>query len=311
MKISLLITAWKEEKTIGKCLESFVGNYNGDYEILLAIPDEPTKEAARQQAAKSGFADKIWFSDFLKGEKPKGKPAELNYLMKKAKGDIWFFGDGDVYYGESVIQHILYKFALDDNIQAVSGRPVSADSKENMMGYWGHLLADAAHHKRLIDLEGIADKRVKQRPFFPVSGYLFAMKPQTFEIPADTLVEDAFISYTIHDQGGIIAYQPKAKVFVRYATTLADYMKQKKRSVGGYVQLWQYGFVTKENNTRSLGRELEYIWFPISYAKNLRQLWWSLLMYPVRFWLWVRIFWERKILKKDFTKTWVRIESTK
>lgn len=311
MKISLLITAWKEEKTIGKCLETFVDDYDGDFEVLLAIPDEPTKNAALEKATKLGIEDKLWFSDFVKDGKPKGKPAELNYLMKKATGDIWFFGDGDVAYGKSVIKLMLARFAESEDIEAVTGRPISADPKNNQMGYWGHLLADAAHHKRMIDLAGIEDSRVKKRPFFPVSGYLFAMKAQELEIPADTLVEDAFISYSINAKGGVIAYEPKAKVFVNYATTLSDYMKQKKRSVGGYVQLWKYGFVTKENNTRSFGRELEYLWFPISYAKGPRELFWSLLMYPVRLWLWLRIFWERKVLKKDFSKTWVRVETTK
>lgn len=307
MKISILITAWKEEKTIGKCIETFLGDYKGDFEVLLACPDGETLAAAEEAMQRQGMEDHLVHVQ----DPGEGKPAALNMLMEKAKGEIWFFGDGDVFYGPDVIAKILTRFEADNDLQAITGRPVSADSKNNMMGYWGNLLADAAHHKRSIDLGGKSSRLVKERPFFPVSGYLYAMRAQQIELPTDVLADDGYISYAIHDKGGKIGYEPEALVYVKYATTLRDYLKQKKRSTGGYIQLWQYGFVSKENNTRSLGRELEYAWFPIKYAANLKQLWWSVLMYPVRLYMWLIIFWERKIRKKDFVKTWVRIESTK
>ena len=115
----------------------------------------------------------------------------------------------------------------------------------------------------------------------------------------------------IFNEGGRIEYEPEALVFVKYPTNLKDYFKQKKRSTGGYMQLWEYGIVKPETKSRSFWRELEYFWFPIKYARNLKELFYSFMMYPVRLWLWVQIFWERKIVKKDFVKTWVRVESTK
>lgn len=314
MLVSILFTAWKEEKTVGNALKTLLNGYKDDVEILCAIPDQPTIDAVMNAAKELGLENKVWISDFAKDGKPKGKPAELAYLMDHAKGDFWIYGDGDVTFGENVINKLISHFNSLE-VKAVTGRPVSADSKNNMMGYYGNLLADAAHHKRMIDLTDSAAGRgknfVKKREFFPVSGYLFATRPIKIRPAADTLVEDAYISYEINKQGGKIAYAPEAEVYVPYPKTLSDYFKQKKRSVGGYVQLWQYGFVTKQNNTRSFGRELEYFWFPISYAKNIRQFFWSLLLYPIRLYLWLIIFWERRVLKKSFSKTWVRIESTK
>jgi biofilm PGA synthesis N-glycosyltransferase PgaC len=314
MKISILLTAWKEEKTIGKAIETFIGNYTGDFELLLAIPDVETKKAALLKAKELGIEDRVWVSDFAEDGKPKGKPAELNYLMDHATGDVWFFGDGDVWFGDSVIEKMLKHFE-DRAVYAVTGRPVSSDSKDSLMGYMGNLLADAAHHKRTIDLSNIntgkAATFVKKRPFFPVSGYLFAMRKTDIRAPKDTLVEDAFFSYEVFNRGYKIAYEPEAIVYVSYPKNLKDYFKQKKRSVGGYVQLWNYGVVKDSTKTRSFWRELEYFWFPLTYAKGFKQFVWSLLMYPIRLWLWIVIFWERKIQNKDFTKTWVRVESTK
>lgn len=312
--ISILITAWKEEKTIGKCLETLLGNYSDDFEVLLAIPDKETRKAALDKAAELNIIDRVTISDFTNDGKPKGKPAELNDLIDRANGEILLFGDGDTYFGTEVISKLVRHFK-SKKVYAVTGRPISSDSKNTMMGYFGHLLTDAAHHKRMVDLtnnaEGHGKTFVKKRSFFPVSGYLFAMRKTDIRSPEDCLVEDAYFSYEIYNQGGIIEYEPEAQVFVKFPKTLSDYFKQKKRSVGGFVQLWKYGVVKPETKTRSFWRELEYFWFPISYAKNLKELMWSFALYPIRFWLWLQIYWERKIKEKDFEKTWVRIESTK
>lgn len=315
VKISILLAAWKEEKTAPIAMETFIQGYDkDDYEIIWAIADTPTKEAVLKKAKELKIEDKVIISDFVKDEKPKGKPNELNYIMDMAKGDIWFFGDGDVEYESGNINKILKHFE-NPEISAVTGRPVSKDKKNNMMGYFGHLLADAAHHKRMIDLtdspEGTSTKLVKKRPFFPVSGYLFAMRATDIRAPKDTLVEDAYFSYEVHNRGGKIGYEPNALVYVNYPKNLTDYFKQKKRSAGGYVQLWKYGVVKPETKTRSFWREMEYFWFPIKYAKSPKQFIWSLGLYPIRLWQWIIIHWEQKVKKKSFLETWTRIESTK
>lgn len=312
MDLSILITAWKEEKTIGKCLETLVRDIpsNISYEVILAAPDEGTYNAALVKFKELNIQDKlVYFKD-----PGKGKPTALNMIMDMAKGDIWFFGDGDTYFGKNVISRLLSHFH-NENVMAVTGRPKSKDKKESMMKYYGNLLSDAAHHKRTVDLtsspQGKGMAFVKKRKFFPVSGYIFAMRATKYRAPNECLVEDAYLSYKIHNSKGVIEYEPDAVVYVKFPLTLSDYFKQKKRSVGGYIQLWSYNIVNNSTKTRSLKHELEYFWFPIKYANNFRELIWSFCLYPIRLWLWLVIYWERKIIKKDFVKTWVRIESTK
>lgn len=312
--ISILITAYKEAATIGKCIETtadpkFNGLENRQFEILLACPDDETLSAARAAVSGLGIEDK-----FVHVPDPgHGKPVALNLLMDKARGDIWVFTDGDTYAGAGAVGKIIDHFR-DPKVTAVTGRPYSADSEDNFMGYIGHLLADAAHHKRNIDLTqagGHSRLLVPKRNFFPVSGYLYAMRRSEIRVPENCLVDDAYVSYVIYNQGGRIAYEPEARVYIKYARSLSDYFKQKNRSTGGYIQLWEYGVVKPETKTRSFWRELEYFWFPIRYAKNIKQLFWSFLLYPIRLWMWIMIYWERKVIKKDFVKTWVRVESTK
>lgn len=331
MKVSVLITAHDEAATIGKAIECIAdSSYSGipdDFEIILACPDDQTRDAATKKVEELQIQSKfIHITDPGKKE-GKGKPTALNMVVEKATGEILIFTDGDVYFGKHAVKELvetLEKEAAD----LATGRPVSSDSKNNRMGYFGHLLADAAHHKRTVELtenpQGKSITIVSKNNFFPVSGYIYALKRSFLEklpkhnvdyglgvFPENTLVDDAYISYVVFNNGGKTAYAPHAYAYIKYATNLKDYYAQKKRSTGGYVQLWEYGVVKKETKTRSFKKELEYFWFPFSYAKNLQELWWSLQLFPIRLWLWVMIFWERRVIKKDFIKTWSRIESTK
>jgi cellulose synthase/poly-beta-1,6-N-acetylglucosamine synthase-like glycosyltransferase len=317
-KISLIITAFKEENTIAKCISSLADTkYSGvdkNFELILVAPDEGTHKVALEEVKRLGIEDKF-IEIYDPGEKEgKGKPTALNMALKKATGEILVFTDGDVYFGQNAVSNLIKHFEKEE-VVLVTGRPRSDDKRDNMMGYFGHLLSDAAHHKRTIDLTdnpvGKSLQIIKKRAFFPVSGYIYAMRKNDILFPEDCLVDDAFISYAVFNAGGRIEYEPEAEAFIKYATNLNDYYKQKKRSTGGFVQLWEYGVVKPETKTRSFGRELEYIWFPIRYSRNIREFFWSILLYPIRLWLWVMIYWERKIVKKDFVKTWVRIESTK
>lgn len=315
--ISIIITAWKEPKTIGRAIEAIVlGSKESlpkEFEIILACPDMDTLKAGEKTLKKLGVKNYTLSQD-PGPSKGKGKPTGLNMAFKKVKGEFLILTDGDVFLEPGSVGHLLTPFK-DPNVGGVTGRPVAVNTHETMMGYFGNLLADAAHHKRMVDLtehtEGYGSKFVKKRNFFPMSGYVMAMRNFHLTLPEDVLADDAFLSYEIFNGGHRIAYAPEAKAYVKYADNLQDYFKQKKRSLGGYIQLWKYNIVKPETTSRSFWQELEYFWFPIKYAKNLKEFFWSLLFYPIRLWLWVIIWFERKFKEKSFEKTWVRIESTK
>jgi len=198
-------------------------------------------------------------------------------------------------------------------IQENSGRPVAMNKKNSMFGYWGHLLSDAAHHRRIITMnkrEG--NYYLSDQEFFPMSGYIMAVRNFNFDIPPNVLSDDAYLSYSIRNIGKEIAYAPLAKCYVKYPTNLKDYYKQKVRSLGGFIQLEEFGVFQKDKQSRSFLIELKYASFVLKYATNLKEFIWSLTLFPVRLITWIKIFWERVILKKDMPKTgWERIQSTK
>ena len=307
--ITLIVTAAKEPNTIDKCLIHLLDpELNGmknlsnfQLEIITVIPDNETNEVASKTIEK--FKKSI--IRHVKLIDPwKGKPTALNMAFKAAKGDYLVLTDGDVFFCKNALYNLLNKLVKGNKYGAVTGRPVSDDKRNNFWGYIGHLLASAADHKRKITM-------TDNNKFFVMSGYIMAMKNMHITVPKDCLSDDAFISYLLYNQKLNIGYEPTACVNVKYPKTYKDWMDQKTRSVGGYMQLWTYGVVRNDTKARNFWKELAYFLFPVRYSRNLKEFLWSLALYPLRLFLWIKIFWEQKVKRKEVFEPWVRIESTK
>ncbi len=300
--ISIIITSYKEPKTISRAIKSLaIKSYSSlqkEFEIIQVSPDKATLKVGEKTAQEISLKNYIQIKDPCKG-----KPYALNMAFKKAKGNIIILTDGDVYFNKNAVKYLIQPFS-DPKTGGVSGRPVAkCPPKNKHMGYIGHLLADAAHHKRI--------NSIKKDEFFPMSGYIMAIKKTNINIPQDILSDDAYISYKLSENGYKIQYTPKAQAFIKYPNNLKDFFKQKVRSHGGYKQLQNLNIMPIDKKTRTFTDELKYFWFPINYARNLKELIWSLTLYPIRLITWIKIIWTQKILQKDYQKIWVRVDSTK
>ncbi len=312
--ISVIITSFKEPRTIRKCISSIANrkysSIPNPFEIIQVSPDELTLKQGKKEANRLGLNKKQYIQ--IRDPK-KGKPHALKMALKKASGNIIILTDGDVYFEENAVRELLKPFE-NKNVGGVSGRPISQDSRNNRYGYWGHLLSDSADHRRRDRMNKVDNKNyhVSKENFFPMSGYIMAMRNLDIDIPPNVLSDDAYISYTLRNMGMDIAYVPEAICYVKYPTNLKDYYKQKVRSLGGFKQLKRMGVFKKDKQSRSFLIELSYAFFVLKYPENIEEFFWSLLLFPVRLITWVRILWERDILKKDMPKGgWERIESTK
>jgi cellulose synthase/poly-beta-1,6-N-acetylglucosamine synthase-like glycosyltransferase len=291
--ISIIITAYKEERTIGKAIESILQNQIGsDYEILVLAPDENTLSIARK------FAKKFRQIRAIK-DKGEGKPSALNMAFDLAKGDIFVLTDGDVYVGKDSLNKLLEPFS-NSKMGAVSGRPVSLNSKKDILGFWSHLLTDIADQRR--------KKALKTKKRFYCSGYLYALRRGIIKnIPKETLSDDGFISHLVYEEKYNIDYIPEAEVYVKFPVNLKDWIDQKRRSAGGYNQIKSW---TKKE-IRSFSKESGGIFQVLKYPKSFKEFFWTLELILVRTYLWGLIFKDINIQKKEFNKIWVRIESTK
>ena len=312
--ISVIITSFKEPHTIGKCIQCIADKkYSGitkPFEIIQVSPDELTLKAGKKMANILKLSNSEYHHII---DPHKGKPYALKLALKKAKGDIIILTDGDTFFGENAVAELIKPFE-NAKIGGVSGRPVSQDSRENIFGYWGHLLSESGDHRRRNTMQEVRRNGyyVSGKSFYPMSGYIMAIRNIDLKIPDNVLSDDAYISYSLRNDGYEIAYNPNAICYVKYPTNLKDYYKQKVRSLGGFKQLKKFGIFKKDKQSRSFFIELPYAFFVLKYPKNVREFVWSLLLFPVRLITWIKIFWERDILRKDMPSTgWERIESTK
>lgn len=292
--LTVIITSYKEAMSVGKAIQAFLPQLERKDEILVAAPDEETLQAVRAVKDKRVHAVQ---------DKGKGKPAALNLLFGKAKGDILILSDGDVFVEKNAVRSLLEPFR-NPQIGAITGRPVSLSPRHTLLGYWSHLLTDVgAHNTRL--------RAVKRGKFLVCSGYLYAIRKGIINvIPEDALSDDAVISTAIWMKGWKIAYTPSALVYVHYPKTFEDWILQKRRSTGGYTQLTTY--FHNPPVMRSFSREiLGGIFRAWLYPKSLREAIYTLLLFPMRLYLWLRIYWDIVVKKKTLEKLWVRVESTK
>lgn len=293
--LTILITASREERTLGRAIEAFLSQDLGpDWELLVVCPDEPTATAAAQYAMQAPQMRVL-------RDEGKGKPAALNVGLNAAQGEIAVLSDGDVYVGPGSVQALLAAFT-DPQVGIVTGRPVSVSPRRTMLGYWSHLLVDAgAHQQRL--------RRARDGAFLECSGYLYAFRRSLVQpIPEDSLAEDGLISHRVWEQGYLTAYAPEALVYVKYPSSYRDWITQKIRSMGGDAQ--QY--VKASRGKRSFRQEVgDGLWAAIRYAQSARELWWTLLLFVARAYVWLRVWWDVKYRKRPFSALWQRVNSTK
>jgi len=287
--LSIIITTYKETETLRQTLRVILAEKIAD-EILVVAPDHDTRALVAHEFDQPEVR-------FIQ-DGGAGKPAALNLAFQETRGDILILTDGDVIIQPGAIVALLAPFA-DPKIGAVSGRPISASPRNTMLGYWSHFLTNAAHQRRL-ELSAV-------KKYLDCSGYLYAIRANLIrKIPENILADDAYISQKIYQAGYHIAYAPSARVAVKYPTTFADWLKQKRRSAAGAAQ---DGLLLAQDSTSTPMRGFRSeAWHGIklffTFPKNPREFFWTALLFLARIYLWL-------LIKFHPSKQWGRVESTK
>jgi cellulose synthase/poly-beta-1,6-N-acetylglucosamine synthase-like glycosyltransferase len=294
--ISVILTSYKEPRTIGRAIESILSqNILEPHELIVAAPDEPTLNVARKYASKNKQI-KI-FKD-----PGKGKTNALNLLLKKVKGEIIVLSDGDVYVGENSFLPLIEAFK-DKKVGCVTGRPSSLNNRKNLFGFWSHILCYAAHRLRL--------SRHKKNEFLECSGYLWAFRKGVIKkIPEET-AEDSIVPIIFYQKGYEVAYVPESKVFIKFPSNLSDFVDQKKRTAKAHETFGRYVDMKNISRMKSLKNEIFGCYKILKYPKNLLEFLWLALLFPIRLYIWSLVFYKRYILKDVKVDNWNATKSTK
>lgn len=160
-----------------------------------------------------------------------GKPAVLNKLVPKARGDIVVLADARQRFDPQALRRLVQPFA-DPTVGAVSGelilnRETPCSTVGDGVGtYW-------KYEKFIRSRESQIDSTVG------ATGAIYAIRKTLFEsIPEDTILDDVLIPLRIVRRGYRVLFEPAARVCDQPPTSARQEFRRKVRTLAGNFQLF-------------------------------------------------------------------------
>jgi cellulose synthase/poly-beta-1,6-N-acetylglucosamine synthase-like glycosyltransferase len=217
-KVTFLITAYNEEKTIRQKLENTVGlNYPSDkLEIIVASDGskDRTEEIAREF---EGRGVKV-----LRVEGRVGKTETQNQVVKHATGDIIIFSDATTRYGEHAIRKIVQNYA-DPTVGAVSGRyeyfnPTGAAIGIGNILFWKYE-------------NFIKNCQTNIKTITGCCGCIYSVRRSLYEPLPPEIISDLTEPLKIIEKGYRIAFEPDAIAFEETTERTAEEFRMRVRVI--------------------------------------------------------------------------------
>ena len=221
LRITILIPAHNEERSIRACIESCL-NQSRPADEIVVVNDGSTDRTA-EILAEFGTRINVITIPTATGNESHAQEYGLRFIT----GDVFIATDGDTILSRDFVRYVEEDFG-DPATSAVAGYVRSQKHNwltacrafEYAVGQNLHKLAQ--HHIGYLFVIPGAAGAFRVRDFF---NYI------TFE--HDTLTEDLDFTYRLHQQGLRIFYDRRAVVFTQDPTTLYAYINQMRRWFGG------------------------------------------------------------------------------
>ena len=230
--VTLLVAAYNEEDWIEQKIENCLAlDYPQDKLHLLLVTDgstDLTTQKAKGYLVPEGFSIQI-----MHDPKRLGKLAAVDRAMPGVETPIVIFSDANTTLNPQAIQNLV-KYYADPKVGAVAGekRIHIADKDEASSAgegiYWKYESLLKRWEAQLCSVVGAA-------------GELFSIRTQLYEsIPADTLIEDFYLTLTVLRKGYRIAYAEDACAIENSSASVGEELKRKIRiSAGGLQASWR------------------------------------------------------------------------
>ena len=231
---SVGVMAYNEEQNIGKLLAALTGQSVQNVEIRQIIvvssgSTDRTDDIVREWVAKD---ERI---SLIRQESREGKASAINLFLDAAEADIFILESGDTIPAPDCVERMLAPFRNPD-VGMTGGRPVPVDDPDTFMGFVVHMLW-RLHH--MLALKS------------PKLGEMVAFRSFVKVIPADTAVDEASIEAIVVESGSSLAYAGDATVYNKGASTVGDFLKQRRRIYAGHI--WLSKVQSYEVSTKKVG----------------------------------------------------------
>lgn len=227
--VSIIVPAYNEEKTIGKCLESILNQgYKGEIEIIVV------NDGSTDQTAEIVSDYPVKFIDLTVNG---GKANALNKAIEEARGDILIFTDSDSYMSENAVNSLVSCLNTNRDVQIVTGNVLIHENhgKKRIMRYF-QMIEYLIEQEITRHLQGLSGS------ILVCPGPLTAVRRHVCNIVRfsdETIVEDADFTIKALKNSMNIIRDPEAEVYTQAPETLRAWYRQRKRWWYGNLQVWR------------------------------------------------------------------------
>ena len=225
-KISLVVPAYNEEKTIGCCIKSLLGIDYPDYEIVVV--DDGSIDRTLEEARKfesSGVK--------VVHQANQGKANALNNGIRLSEGEVVITVDADTKLHPESLTRIASRFASNQRLGAVAGN-VKVTPNTGIMN-----ALQATEYTTGINL--IRKAQSMLGCVMVVPGPMAAFRRKIVErvgfLSDDTFAEDFDITMRILKDGYRVEYEDEAIAYTDAPRSVEDLMKQRRRWYRGMMQV--------------------------------------------------------------------------
>ena len=225
--VTLVIVAHNEAARIAGRLENLLSlDYPGDrVEIVLGSDGSTDGTADRGRAFDHAGVTVVGF------ETRRGKPAVLNDLVPKARGEIVIMADARQRFERGALRALTAAFE-DPRVGAVSGELILTDiANATTVGkgvgfYWRYEKFIRANESRVDSTVG-------------ATGAIYAIRRELFApIADDTMLDDVLIPLNVASRGYRVLFEPRARAYDRVSSTAREEFTRKVRTIAGNFQLF-------------------------------------------------------------------------
>ena len=225
--VTVIVSAHNEGDRIERRLRNLLSlDYPADrLEIILGSDGSTDDTVERARAFES---EGVVVAEF--GNR-RGKPALLNTLVPRAKGEIVVFADARQRFDRMALRELVANFA-DPGVGVVSGHLIMTAGTDAEIG--GEGAAMYWHYEKLI-----RSTESKSGSTVGATGAIYAIRKSLFEpLPIDTILDDVVIPVRIARRGYQVVFEPGAKAFDVAPPNAQGELVRKTRTIGGTFQLF-------------------------------------------------------------------------